>query len=222
MNEIHPTAIVGPDVQIGDGNYIGAFAYVTGRTTIGDGNWVGPHVVIGTPAEHREQDPKDLSGKTNIGSFNIIRERCTIQAGFNGTTIIGNRIAMFDMTHIGHNCLLYDDITIAGSVALAGHTCVHEYANIGLSASVHQRSVIGAGAMVGMGAVVQRNVPPFATVIGNPARVISVNRVGLERRGWSSEIIELVAEVHAGKRSPEELPTELSTFFSRFSRPWEG
>lgn len=216
MNEIHPSAQIAPSVELGEGNYIGQFAVLTGDTKIGNNNWFGPHVVIGTPAEHKSRNPRDLSGRVEIGSQNVIREHSTIQAGMEKLTLVADGVWVQDMTHIGHDCTIQDEVTLACGVILGGHTVVMAHANLGLSSVVHQRTVIGQGAMVGMGAVVHRHVPPFATVIGNPARVTSVNEVGLARRGWTADDVESVRQVLKSGVIHDGLPNQLSTAFEIF------
>jgi UDP-N-acetylglucosamine acyltransferase len=83
-------------------------------------------------------------------------------------------------------------------VLLAGHTGIGAGANLGLGASVHQRTSVGTGAMIGMGSVVTRDVPPFGKAYGNPARLRGVNATGMERSGLSAESVAAVAAAYAG------------------------
>lgn len=193
MNSVHPTAVIGDDVTLGDGNVIGAFAVILGPARIGDRNWIGPHVVIGTPAEIRGIDHGLIAGGIGtgiqIGDDNVIREYTTVHQGHYATTVIGNGCYLMNKCYIAHDDVLHDGVTMASSVTLGGHVQVGTGANLGMGAIVHQRRVIGGLAMVGMSAVVTRDVPPASLAYGNPCRVRSANRVGMQRAGVSADVI---------------------------------
>jgi UDP-N-acetylglucosamine acyltransferase len=195
MNQIHPTAVIGPEVKIGTGNTVGPYAVILGNTEIGNDNWVGPHVVIGTPGEMRGGDhPVLWDGSGNdatvrIGDRNIIREFTTVQSGAIVGTKIGDDCYIMTKSHIPHDGVLGNGVTISCSVMIGGHSTVLDGANVGLGAVVHQRLVIGERAMVGMGSVVTKNIPPYATAFGNPAVVRNANKVGMERAGFSADLI---------------------------------
>jgi len=195
MNQIHPTAVIGPDVKIGTGNKVGPYAVILGNTEIGNDNWIGPHVAIGAPGEIRGgEHPVLWDGSGNdatvrIGDQNIIREFTAIHSGKVAGTRIGNNCYIMNNSYIPHDGFLGNDVTISGSVMLGGHVNVLDGANLGMGVVVHQRLVIGERAMVGMGAVVTKDVLPYATVFGNPAKIQNVNKVGMERAGLSIELI---------------------------------
>ncbi len=196
MNDIHPTAVISGDVEIGEGNHIGAFAVVTGPVSIGDGNWIGAGVVIGAPPEirsfvhPRRGGAADVSGGVAIGSRNVIREYAQIHQGHKGTTTIGDDGFIMNQVYVAHDGRIGDRVTLASSVLLAGHVTVGDGANLGMGATVHQFTAVGAGAMVGMGSVVTRDVPPFALAYGSPARIRGANRVGLQRAGVAESAVE--------------------------------
>ena len=200
MNQIHPTAVIGPDVKIGTGNKVGPYVVILGNTEIGDDNWIGPHVAIGTPGEIRGGDhPVLWDGSGNnatvtIGSRNVIREFTAIHSGKVTGTKIGDNCYIMNNSYIPHDGFLGNDVTISGSVMLGGHAQVLNGANLGMSAVVHQRLVIGERAMVGMGAVVTKSVLPYATAFGNPATIRNVNKVGMERAGLSNELIQQLGD----------------------------
>lgn len=154
---------------------------------------------IGTPGEDRRKAENPPNHGVTIGARCTVREFVTINGGFEAPTRIGDDCYIMAHSHVGHDCVLHNGVTLASRATLGGHTIVHEGANIGLGAITHQRVTIGAWAMVGAGAVVVRDVPPFAVVVGNPARVIKVNRVGMERAGFTQEQVDLVDEVHAAE-----------------------
>jgi UDP-N-acetylglucosamine acyltransferase len=125
----------------------------------------------------------------------VIREYVTVHQPADDTTRIGDRCYLMSYAHVPHDATLGDAVTLSNSAQLGGHTIVGDNANIGLSAVVHQRLAIGGGAMVGMGSVVTKHVPPFAVVYGNPARLAGANRVGLQRAGFSDDVIAAVTRL---------------------------
>ena len=205
MNQIHPTAVIGPEVKIGTGNTVGPYAVILGNTEIGDDNWIGPHVAIGTPAQIRGGehpilwDGKSNEGRVRIGGRNVIREFSTVHAGSSVTTSVGDDCYIMTKAHVPHDCVIGNGVTLSNSVDLGGHIIILDGANVGLGAVVHQRLVIGERAMVGMGSVVTKNIPPYATAFGSPAVVRSANKVGMERAGLSPELIgEVSAALTSG------------------------
>ncbi len=216
-NRIHPTAIIGAGVELGDNNIIGPYTVITGPTRIGSGNWIGPHVSIGGPAEYRGgPHPVGWEGEVAgagvaIGDGNTLREFVAITQGTHETTTVGDDAYILARCQVGHDSILHNSVTMANAVQLGGHTRVWSWANLGLGAVVHQRTQIGPGAMVGMGSVVRRDVPAFALVMGNPARVARYNRVGLSRRGCSDDVVErFVAHLNGDAPLPDDLPPEVA------------
>lgn len=196
-NTIHPTAIISGDVKLGSGNTVGPHVVVTGPVTIGDDNWIGAGVVIGAPPEVRSfEHPRNHYDKAGngvvIGSFNVIREYAQVHQGWREQTRLGDDLFVMNQVYIAHDCQLSDHVTLASSVLLAGHVVVGAGANLGLGTSVLQRVRIGSDVMIGMGSVVTRDIPPLAKAFGNPARVRGANVVGMERAGYSREVIEQV------------------------------
>lgn len=202
-NQIHPTAVVGPDVRLGKGNVVGPFVVLAGRVVVGDGNWIGPHVVLGTPPEIRGFEhgtPWDDAGSgagVVLGDRNVLREYTTVHGGSKEPTRLGSDCFVMNKVYVGHDGVVGDGVTMASTVTMGGHVSVGARANLGLGAVVHQRRVVGPGAMVGMGAVVSRDVLPFATAYGNPARVRGVNRVGMDRAGVPDDAVEALADAYA-------------------------
>jgi UDP-N-acetylglucosamine acyltransferase len=205
-NEIHPTAIIDAGVELGDGNRIGPFAVISGPVTIGDDNWIGSGAIIGAPPEvrsfvHPRSDSGDESPGVVIGSGNIIREAAQIHQGTKEATRIGSGTFIMNQVYVAHDARIGDDVTIASSALLAGHVEVGARANIGLGASVHQFRRIGGGTMVGMGALVTRDLPPYAMAYGSPARVRGANRVGLRRLGVDEDAIEAIDRLLSSGRA---------------------
>ncbi len=175
--DIHPTAVIEGDVIIGARSRVFPFA------------------VIGTDGEHRRARP---IGWIRIGDDVTVREHVAIQRGTGDReTTIGHRVMLMHNSHVAHDCVVEDDVTITPNVVLGGHTRVHVGATIGIGAMTHQFSTIGAYAMIGMGAVITRDVPPFALVMGNPARFARLNKHALDALGITDARIEDGALVSA-------------------------
>ena len=204
MNNIHPTAIIDPTVQMGDGNTVGPYAVILGNCTIGDDNWIGPHAAIGTPAQMKSgPHPATWSGELAdgailIGSRNVIREFATVHSGTSATTSIGDDCYFMTQAHVPHDARIEDQVTLSNSAQLGGHTIIQVGANIGLGAVIHQRSLVGARAMVGMGSVVTKPLPPFAMCYGSPAKVRGGNVVGMRRAGVDESLIEGIVAALGG------------------------
>lgn len=217
-NRIHPTAIIGEGVELGDDNVIGPYSVIVGPCRIGSGNWIGPYVCVGGPAEYRGgPHPVGWEGEQSghgvvIGDRNTFREFVAVHQGYEDeNTIIGDDNYIMSHSHVDHDCVLHDNITLTSSVQLAGHCQVWSWANLGLGTTVHQRSVIGPGAMVGMGTVVLKRVAPFSTVVGSPARPIGINRVGLSRRGCDDATIDALEPYLWGTAPlPDGLPEPIA------------
>lgn len=202
MNSIHPTAQIIGNVSLGTGNTIGPCAVIIGPVALGDGNWIGTGSVIGAPPEVRSwEHPSDALNPSSgngihIGNNNVIREYAQIHQGWHDQTRIGNDGFIMNQCYVAHDCTVEDGATLASSVLLGGHVRIGAGANLGLGTSVHQRRYVGPGAMVGMGSVVTRDIPPFAKAYGNPARVASANRVGMERSGIPSATIGAIESAY--------------------------
>ena len=203
MNKIHDTAVIGPGVELGEDNVVGPYAVLTGPCRIGDRNWIGAHAVLGAAPEVRGHDHglpwggDAVSLGVQIGDDNVLREFTTLHGGTGQVTRVGSRCFVMNKVHVGHDSVIDDDVTLAANATLAGHVAVGPGANVGLSCAVHQHRVVGPGAMVGMGAIVTRDVPPFATAVGAPARVRGVNEVGMRRRGHDDAVIAALAAHYA-------------------------
>jgi UDP-N-acetylglucosamine acyltransferase len=201
MNSIHPTAIVGPGVQLGRGNVIGPYAVLGGLLVLGDDNWIGAGAKIGAPPEVRSfEHPADwvtdYSGPgVIIGSGNVLREEVQVHGGWKSPTRLADDTFVMNRAYIAHDCVVENGVTFASGSTIGGHVKIGHGANLGLNSTVHQRRVIGALAMIGMGSVVTRDVPPYAKAFGNPCRVQGLNAVGLGRAGVGQEQINGLEEV---------------------------
>ncbi len=201
MANIHPSAIVDPSAQIAEGAEIGPFSIIHGNVTIGAGTKLHSSVVIGEWTEIGENNeifpgavigvaPQDLrySGErayTKIGNRNVIREYVTIHRASDaeGVTSIGDDNLLMAYTHVAHNCILGNQIVIANSVGIAGHVEIEDQAVLGGMCGLHQFVRVGKLAMLGGMAQIRQDIPPYAMVDGQPARVFGMNIRGMQRRG---------------------------------------
>ncbi|HEY9618088.1 MAG TPA: acyl-ACP--UDP-N-acetylglucosamine O-acyltransferase [Microcoleaceae cyanobacterium] len=190
--ELHPTvqvgayAVIGERVKVGAGTTIGAHVVLDGWTEIGARNQIFPGAAIGLASQDQKYAGADSLVK--IGDDNCIREYVTInRANAAGeATIIGNGNLLLAYVHVAHDCIIEDQVIITNAVSLAGHVRVESRARIGGMVGIHQFVQIGRFAMIGAMSRIDRDVPPYMLVEGNPARVRSLNRVGLQRAGLSS------------------------------------
>lgn len=192
MNYIHPTAIIGEFVILGDNNYIGPFCYITGNTSIGNGNRFEAYCSIGTPAQDRTvMIDNEATHSVIIGNNNVFREYCTVHTGTVRHTTINNDCIFLVNTHISHDSIIENNVTIGNNTVLGGHTYVMEGANIGLNVIIHQYSKIGSYSMIGMGGVVTKrsSILPCKIYIGNPVKYLKYNTIGVERSQLSIDQI---------------------------------
>lgn len=187
--EIKPYAVIGSQVKIGANTVVGSHAIIDGLTTIGRDNQIFPGAAIGL--EPQDLKYRGANSEVIIGDRNRIREYVTINRATDEgeATVIGNDNLLMAYSHVGHNCMIGNEVVIANSVAIAGHVQIESMAIISGVLGIHQFVHIGQMAMVGGMSRISRDVPPYMMVEGNPAKVRSLNLVGLKRRGMSPEEI---------------------------------
>ena len=209
---ISPLAFVHPDAKLGENVTVEPFAYIAGDVVIGDDCWIGPGAVIHDGARIGKrnkihtaasiaclpQDLKFVGEKTvaEIGDDNDIREYVTISRGTasRNTTVIGNGNLLMAYVHVGHDAVVGSHCVIANRVSLAGEVEVGDWAVIGGHSAVHQWCKIGAHSMIQGGSLVCQNVPPFVTM-REGGSYAGINKLGLQRRGFTSEQIEAIHNV---------------------------
>lgn len=187
--ELHPTvqvgayAVIGGRVTIGAGTVVGHHAIIEGRVEIGERNEIFPGAAIGLASQDMKYDGSD--SLVRIGNDNRIREYVTInRANYeNEATIIGNGNLLLAYVHVGHDCIIEDQVVITNAVSIGGHVYVESRARIGGMVGIHQFVHIGRLAMVGAMSRIDRDVPPYVLVEGNPSRIRTLNLVGLKRAG---------------------------------------
>lgn len=188
IGKFHTSAHVGLEVEIGEHVEIGAGAVIHGRVVIEDDVKISAGVIIGMDAEHLERGTDDDS-KIVICKGTRIREHAVIQRGVLGGrgTWVGRNCYLMSGCHVAHDCVLEDGVIMSSQAVLGGQTTVMEGANMGIGSATHQFVTLGPYCMVGMGAMVIDDVPPWRKVVGAPARDIGLNEVGLRRAKLSQE-----------------------------------
>lgn len=223
INNIHPSAVIGPEVVLGAGNVIGPHVVLRGAVTIGSGNVIGAGVIIenrvvigdrtrigahsciGGPGEmglKGDRLPEDAL--VQIGSDCTLREHVVIHSPvYGGLTTIGDGAYLMNHAYVAHDCTIGRRAVLSHGASLAGRCTVGDGATIGMLATIHQRLQVGIGAMVGMSAVVTRHVLPLAKVSGNPARLHGANIAVFEQMGLSDNSAQQVAAFLANPEKAE-------------------
>jgi UDP-N-acetylglucosamine acyltransferase len=212
MNSVHPTAIVSPEASVASDVQIGAYSIVGEQVALGEGSRVGEHVVIQGPTRIGKHcrffpfgsiglPPQDLKYKGEpteliIGDDNVFREYVTVNRGTRqggGRTIIGNHNFIMAYSHIAHDCVLGDHVLLGNAATLAGHVTIADYAWIGAFSGVHQFCKVGLHGFVGGYSVITKDVLPYSkTVSAREAGNYGVNTLGLQRKGFSQEVIRKI------------------------------
>jgi UDP-N-acetylglucosamine acyltransferase len=212
--KIHPLAVVEQGAQLGANVEIGAFAYVGPKARLGDGTRVQHHgsvhgnTHVGVDCDifpyacigGKTQDLKYKGGNpgVRIGDRNVFREFVTVHeaTGDGNFTRIGDDNLLICYAHVAHDCALGNHVVMSGYAGLAGHCVVGDCAVFGANAGVHQFCRVGAYAMLGGCSKVVPDVAPFMIADGNPAVVRTINKIGLERNGFTSVQIERVKHAY--------------------------
>jgi UDP-N-acetylglucosamine acyltransferase len=210
---IHPTAIIEKGAELDAGVIVGAYAYigakvkiakgtevmhhatVDGDTTLGEANEVHPYAFVGG----KTHDLKFQGGiqKLDIGDRNVFREfttvHCATKEGM--LTKMGDDNLILAYSHVAHECIVGNHLVMSSHAALGGHVEIGNHVNIGWGSGLHQFCRIGDYAMVGATSKVVQDVPPYMIADGSPATVRTMNKVGLERAGFSPDDLALVRRV---------------------------
>jgi len=194
--EIGPFCIVGPEVEIGAGTRMLAHVFVEGPAWIGEGNLFYPYSTVGVASQDLKY--KGERSETRIGNRNKIREFATIHRGTQGgglLTSIGDDNLLMAYVHVAHDVKVMNNTVLANGVTLGGHVIVEDWAVVGAFTGVHQFCRVGRHAMVGGYSVVTQDILPYSmTVSTREIKVFGANKTGLERRGFSPEVIECLQQ----------------------------
>jgi UDP-N-acetylglucosamine acyltransferase len=221
---IHPTAIVDPKAKLAEDVEIGPYTIVEGDVEIGRGSKIHHHVFVGNGARIGERCqvhhaavvsnvPQDLKFKgtektyVELGDDCTVREFATIHratihdadtnAGTkDGVTRVGAGSLIMAYAHVAHDCYIGEGVILSNAVQLAGHVTVEKWVTVGGGCLVHQFCMIGSLSMVGGGAQVRKDVPPFSLVGGGDAKFSGINKIGLQRRGKDRDTIQAIKSVY--------------------------
>ena len=207
MSNIHPTAIVSSEARLADDVTVGPYAIIDGPVAVGPGCIIHAHARLIGPlamgvrnAVHSGavlgDGPQDRKFKGDfseliIGDDNIFRENVTIHrgTGLNTRTVIGHRCYFMINSHVGHNAVVGNDVTLVNNAAMAGHTSIGDRAILGINCSLHQFCRIGRLAMLSNGIAMNVDFPPFFLSMATNT-VHQLNAVGLRRSGMPRSSID--------------------------------
>ena len=210
MNQISPMAYVHPEAKLGDNNVIGPFCYIDRNTVIGDNNVLQNGVTINYGARIGNGNefftgasifaqPQDLKFRgedtiCEIGDNNSIRENVNISRGTasKGTTQIGNNCLLMENVHIAHDCFFGNNLIIGNSTKFAGEVEVDDNAIISAAVLCHQFCRIGGYVMIQGGSRFSMDIPPYIIAGKEPIRYSGINIIGLRRRGFDKDTIDLI------------------------------
>ena len=215
--EIGPFCIVEPDTHIGDRTRLVAQVTIKSGTVLGCDNTICEGAVIGGLPQHTR--PPEAVGGVRIGDRNTVREHVTIHRALHAghDTRIGDDCLIMVGAHIAHDCLIGSRVILTNGVMLGGHVEVGDRACFGGNAAVHQFCRIGRLAMIGGCSKIVQDLPPFLLTDGTTALIVGLNRVGLQRAGFTkAEILELKAAYRVIYREGLTFNEMVETLESRF------
>lgn len=187
--EIGAYCYIGSEVEIGDACIVEHHATVDGCTKMGKNNRVFPYAFVGG----KTHDLKFKGGKPGliIGDGNVFREYVTVHMATadNTFTKIGNNNFFLAYGHIAHDCIVEDNVILSAHAALGGHVQVKNHAVIGWGSGVHQFCRVGDYAMLSAASKSVKDIPPFMMADGSPAAVCAINKLNMQRNGFSEDEI---------------------------------
>jgi UDP-N-acetylglucosamine acyltransferase len=216
MSEIDPRAVVSPSAKLGNGARITPYAIVGDDVELGDGCVLEPHAVVRGPAKLGRGnhvysfavlggDPQDYTytgqrTALEVGDNNEFREFSTVNRGTvkgGGLTRVGSNNLIMSYAHVGHDCVIGDRVTLINGAQLAGHIQVEDHATISSFCLLHQFSRVGRYSYIGAGTIITQDVPPFSLIVSSrETRCFGINKVGLERRGFTPERIQTIEKAY--------------------------
>jgi UDP-N-acetylglucosamine acyltransferase len=214
--QVHPSSVVSPEARLGAGVVVGPFCLIEGNAVIGPRTVLRSHVVIGPHTELGEDNdiyahttlgmgPQDLKFKGAptrlvVGHRNVVREGCTMHRGTEGgggLTTVGDDNFLMTGSHVAHDCHVGSKNIFANCATLAGHVEVGDGCNIGAFSAVHQFCRVGHHAFMGGFTVATQDVLPFMKTVGaRDTKSYGVNTIGLQRKGFSAEVVEGLKRAH--------------------------
>ena len=211
MAKVHPTAVIDPSVELGEGVEIGPLSVIGANVKIADNTVVESHVVIKGHTEIGSgnrifqfstigEDTPDMKyggepTRLLIGDRNIFREGVTVHRGTvqdRGETVIGDDNLFMAYVHIGHDCVVGNHTILVNNASISGHIHVGDWAFLSGYTLIHQFVRIGPYAFLGAGAYLNQDLPAYVMAAGHPAVPRTINKVGLERRGFTKDQIKAI------------------------------
>lgn len=227
--QIHPSAVVDPNAQLGADVQIGPFCVIDADVTIGDRSRVDAHARIHAHTDlgvdnHVHSfaflggDPQHLKyngepTRLAIGDRNLIREYTTLHRGTvtgEGVTKLGSDCLLMAYAHVAHDCVVEDMVILANAATLGGHVHVGVKAVLGGLCAVHQFARVGAYAFIGGKAGISLDIPPYMIATGTPAKLYGPNVIGLKRQGFSPQAVANIEQAYkmiwrSGKKRQEAI-----------------
>jgi UDP-N-acetylglucosamine acyltransferase len=210
--KIHPTSVLSPDVEVGPDVEIGPYCLIQGKVKIGRGTLIEGHATVGSRSGHviiGENNhiapgaviggpPQDISYKGEptqliIGNHNVFREFSTVNIATtkgDGSTAIKDHCYFMAYTHVGHDCKIGSNVTIANDSHLGGHCEISDNVTISAVCAFNQFTKVGKNSFVAGGSVVNKDILPFSRAQGNYAVCRATNKIGLLRKGISKEEVQ--------------------------------
>lgn len=217
--EIGAYCIIEGDVKIGAGTRLRNHAQIRNHTTLGENCLVDSFAVIGGAPQ--DLSYKDEPTKLIVGDRCVMREYVTMSRGTpngHGVTTVGDDCYFMANSHVGHDCVVANNVIMANSVALAGHVTIGERVILGGLSAVHQHCRVGRHAFVGGLAAVVADVIPYGSVVGVHAHLAGLNIVGLKRRGFSrTQIHEMRSAYRMLFSSEGTMQERIEDVLERFS-----
>jgi UDP-N-acetylglucosamine acyltransferase len=193
---LEPFCYIDKDVKIGNNCWIGNNVTIYSGARIGDNVKIFPGAVISSIPQDLKFSGEETT--VEIGNNTTIREYVTISRGTEDkmTTSIGENSLIMAYSHIAHDCIIGNNCVIVNGVQIAGHVNVSDYAIIGGGTLVHQFVKIGEHSMIAGGSLIRKDVPPFCKAGKEPLSYRGVNSIGLKRRDFSSDQINLIQNIY--------------------------
>ncbi len=211
---IHSSAIIDSSAELGENVHVGPYTVVGAGVRVGDGTWIDSHVSLAGPLVFGRncqvhsfasigKPPQDLKYKGDDNGV-MLGDRCRVReyVTINGATQEGEATTLGDdcfllaYCHVAHDCRLGNGVIMSNGFTLAGHVTVGDRVVCGGLGGVHQFVRIGSLAMISAMCKVVQDVMPFCLVDGNPASLVAVNRIGLERKGKSPETVDAISKAY--------------------------
>jgi UDP-N-acetylglucosamine acyltransferase len=194
---VGPYAVIGAGVKLRAGVSVGSHAVLEGDTTVGSGTRIFPHAVIGTIPQDVKFEGEE--SRLVIGENCTFREFVTVNRGTKERreTVVGSNVLAMAYSHVAHDCIVGDNCILSNAATLAGHVELGEYAVIGGLAAIRQFCRVGDHAFIGGLCGISKDVMPYVKVGFDPTRVVGLNTVGLQRRGFDDETRENLKKAYS-------------------------